>query len=100
MIDDIDIINYADDNTPFVSVNTPLHIEHAAEKLFPWFINNKIKANVDKCHLLMNVLTPREKDYTIKNSDNEKLDCRLKNALKNASKKVLILANYTLYGYP
>ena len=48
----------------------------------------------------MNVLTPREKDYTIKNSDNEKLDCRLKNALKNASKKVLILANYTFYGYP
>ena len=37
----------------------------------------------------MNVLTPKEKDYTIKNSDNEKLDGRLKNTLKNASKKVL-----------
>ena len=60
-----------------------------------------MKANHDKCHLLMSTLTPNSikvKDYMIKNSDNEKLlvvtvdvnlnfNCHLENTLKKARKK-------------
>ena len=76
VIDYINIANYADDNTPFVSGDTPLNVitslENAAEKLFEWFTNNLMKANHDKCHLLMSTFTPISitvKDYTIKNRD-------------------------------
>ena len=79
MIDDINISNYADDNTPFVSGDTPLHVitslENAAEKLFEWFINSHLKANYDKCHLFISTFTPisiKVKYSVIKNSDNEK----------------------------
>ena len=80
MIDDFNIANYADDNTPFVSGDIPLNVitslENAAEKLFEWFTNNHMKANHEKCHLLMSTFTPisiKVKDYIIKNSDYEKL---------------------------
>ena len=70
-----------------------------------------MKANHEKCHLLMNTLTPisiRVKDYIIKNSDNEKLlgvtvdanlnfNCHLENILQKASKKVDVLARITPY---
>ena len=49
MMDDINIANYADNNTPFVSSDTPLSVitslENATEKLFKWFVNNHMKAN-------------------------------------------------------
>ena len=104
MMDDINISNYADDNTPLVPVDTPLNVitslENAAEKLFEWFANNHMKAKQDKCHPLMSTLTPisiKVKDYIIKNSDNEKLlgvtddanrnfNCHLENILKKPSK--------------
>ena len=73
--------------------------------------NNHIKANHDKCHLLMRTLTPisiKVKDYIIKNSDNEKVlrvtvaanlnfNCYLENILKKAVKKVHVLARITPY---
>ena len=108
MIHDINIANYADDNSPFVSGDTPLNVitssENAAEKLFEWFANNHMKANHDKCHLLMSTLTPISitvKDYVIENSDNEKLlgvtvdanlnfNCHLENILKKARELHLI----------
>ena len=114
-MDDINIANYADDNTPLVSGDTPLNVttslENATEKLFEWFANNHMKANHDKYHLLMSTLTSisiKVKDYMIKNSDNEKLlgvtdddnlnfNCHLENILKKASKKVLVSARITLY---
>ena len=110
-----DIANYADDNTPFVSGGAPLNVitslENGAEKLFEWFANNHMKANHDKCHLLMSTLTPISitvKDYIIENSDNEKLlgvtvdanlnfNCHLENILKKASKNVHVLARITPY---
>ena len=62
MMDDINIANYADDNTPFVSGDTPLNfiifLENAAEKLFEWFANNRMEVNHDKYHLLVSTLTP------------------------------------------
>ena len=102
MMDDVNIANYADDNTSFVSGDTPLTVitslENAAEKLLKWFANNYMKANHDKCHLLTSTLTPisiKIKDYIIRNSDNEKLlgvtvgvnlhfNCHLENMLINS----------------
>ena len=115
MMDDINIANYADDNIPFVSGDTHLnlikYLKQAAEKLFEWFAKNHMKANHDKCHLLMSTLTPISitvKDYIIKNSDNEKLlgvtvdanlnfNCHLENILKQVSKNVHVLARITPY---
>ena len=115
MIDNINIANYADNNTPFVSGGTPLSVitslENAAEKLFKWFVNNHMKANQNKCYLLMSTFTPisiRVKDYIIKNSDNEKLlgvtvdtnlnfNCPLENILKKASKNAHTIARITPY---
>ena len=52
MMNDINITNYADDSTPFVSGETPPNtttsLENAADKL-----NSHMKANHDKCHLFM-----------------------------------------------
>ena len=63
-----------------MSGDTPLNVitslENKPEKLFEWFANNHMKANRDKCHLLMSTLTPisiKIKYYIIKNSDNKKL---------------------------
>ena len=73
MIDYINIANYGDDNTPFVSDYTPLNVirslENATEKLFEWLTNNHMNTNHGKCHLLMSIFTPisiKLKDYIIK----------------------------------
>ena len=62
MIDNVNIVNYADDKTPFVSGTTPLHImtslKNAVEKLFEWFTINHMKEDLDKCHLVMSTHTP------------------------------------------
>ena len=115
MLDDIGIANYAHNNTPFVSGDTLLDVitslENAAEKHFEWLANNHMKANNDKCHVLMSTVTSisiKVKDYITKNRDNEKLlgvavdanhnfNCHLENILKKASKKVHVLARITPY---
>ena len=114
-MDDINIVNYADNNALLVSGGTPLNViassENAAEKIFEWFVKNHMKANHNKCHLLMSILRPisiKVKDYIIKNNDNEKLlgvtvdtnlnfNCHLENILKTASEKVHALARITSY---
>ena len=60
MFYDIDICNiasYADDNTTYTS---DFNLEEVIQKLelitnnlFEWFKNNHMKANADKCHLLV-----------------------------------------------
>ena len=61
-MDDINIANYTDDTTPFVSGDTPLNVitslENAVKKRFECFANNHMKANHDKCHLLMSTQFP------------------------------------------
>ena len=56
LVNEIDFASYADDNTPFVSgdrVDDVLNsLENASLRLFDWFSNNQMKANIDKCHLL------------------------------------------------
>ena len=80
---DIDIANFADDNTPYLSAENIENIEDVIESLerasvslFRWFENNLFKGNTDKCHFL--VSTSKEvslnvNNFKIKNSDCEKL---------------------------
>ena len=51
------IASYTDGNTPYASssnldalINKP---EESTSSLFQWFRNNHMKANADKCHLLL-----------------------------------------------
>ena len=52
-----DIANYADDTTPYScgtdipTVNSEL--QGISTKIFNWFGNNHMKANLGKCHLLL-----------------------------------------------
>ena len=49
--------SYADDNTPCVTAENLDEVIKSLEedsiKLFQWFSDNQIKANHDKCHLLV-----------------------------------------------
>ena len=56
-IDDYDIVSYADDNTPYASksnLDTLISkLEESTNNLFQWLRKNHMKANADKCHLLV-----------------------------------------------
>ena len=75
-----DIASYADDNTPCtsdISLNLVLEkLESSTHDLFQWFKENHMKANPDKCHLLVttNTLTSVNiNGFQITNSTEEKL---------------------------
>ena len=55
---DVDIANYADDNTPHWSnrnLNKVLHdLERTSNTLFKWFTDNLLKAKPEKSHFLTN----------------------------------------------
>ena len=57
-MENIDIVSYADDNTPITTGNSIEEViqklENAAQTSFQWFSDNKTKANPDKCHFLCN----------------------------------------------
>ena len=79
IVKEIDFANYVDDNTPFVSGDTSDDVfeslGNTSSKLFEWFSNNQMKANPDKCHLLISAATSstiKIKDNEIFNSDSEK----------------------------
>ena len=52
-----DTASYADDNTPYtpdVNLNTVLEkLKNSTRAIFRWFKENQMKANPDKCHLLV-----------------------------------------------
>ena len=54
---DVDIASYADDNTLYCIGTTTEEVISQLEKslmsIFEWFENNGMKANPDKCHLLL-----------------------------------------------
>ena len=58
IVNDIDIENYADDNTPYVIADNIddliKSLEEASTVSFQWFDNNLLKNNPDKYHLLIN----------------------------------------------
>ena len=75
-----DIASYADDNTPynfeFNLDNVISNSEKSANSLLNWFRENHMKANADKCHLLVisnENCTAKIEDFNIKNSTEEKL---------------------------
>ena len=56
---DIDIANYAGDNTPYVTAGNidgvMASLENASNSLFKWFSDTNFKGNTVKCHLLVYV---------------------------------------------
>ena len=77
---DIDLANDADDATPCaydLEVDKVIEsLEKNIDKLFYWFSDNFLKANADKCHLLINTdeqVALKIKNETIINSSTEKL---------------------------
>ena len=57
-LNDILVGTYEDDNTPYCTglkiSDVLIKLENAAETLLKWFKDNKMKANPDKYHLLIN----------------------------------------------
>ena len=77
---EFDIASYADDNTPynfdFSLENLISNLEKSTISLLSWFTENHMKANADKCHLLVSSnesCTAKIEDFSIKNSTEENL---------------------------
>ena len=55
----INIASYADDNTPYASssnLDAVINkLKESTKNLFQWFTNNNMKANPDKCQLLVSM---------------------------------------------
>ena len=56
-LEDYDIVNYADDSTPYnadKNVESVVNnLEHSSSILFKWLNNNHMKVNTGKSHLLV-----------------------------------------------
>ena len=86
---DVDIANYADDNSPHssnINLNKVLHdLEKISDTLFKWFTDNLLKANPEKSHLLANSAQEIQiniGEFAISNSKCEKLlDIHIDNKL-------------------
>ena len=114
-VEEADIMSYADDNTPYVcseNVDVALEkLEEVGKILFEWFSNNFLKANADKCHLILSTDEPFSIniDYeVIKNSNNKKLlginlndrldfDAHVANIYNRVSKKLHALARISQF---
>ena len=77
---EIDIANYSDDTTPYALdlklENIVKSLEENVDKVFDWFSNNYLKANPDKCRLLVNTtgnITINVRNETISDRSNQKL---------------------------
>ena len=55
IIENFDIVSYADDNTPCLNNIDEVvkSLEEASTKLFKWFSDNLKNSNAGKCHLLV-----------------------------------------------
>ena len=107
--------NYADDTTPYVIGNNPdevvSELKDITEKLFTWFSQNEMKANLGKCHMLLSStesLNFQISDKVIHNSQSKKLlgvtfDNKLKfekhinTICQKANRKLNALARTTPY---
>ena len=75
-----DFSSYADDNTPYRTADLIEEVikllERISKMLFKWFSDNQMKANINKCHPLVNrkdEVVINLGDSEIKNSEYEKL---------------------------
>ena len=75
VLNQTDFASYADDNTPYVEANNIDEVITILENdsiQFEWFSDNQMKANKDKCHLVI--------------SNNEKVSMKIDNIeLENTS---------------
>ena len=110
-----DIASYADYNTPynfdFNLDNVKSNLEKSTNSLLNWFRENHMKANADKCHLLVSSdesCTAKIEDFNIKNSTEEKLlgvkfdsnlsfESHVTSLCKKASQKLHALARISHY---
>ena len=102
IIEKFDIANFADGNTPYVTgdnISSLIKLlDEVACAIFQWFQDNEMKANTDKCHVLLNTsneLTIKINEVQIKNSQSEKLlgitidnDLRFEDHINNICRKV------------
>ena len=106
MMSDTHLVSYAADITPYVSANTIdeviKRLETASVKLFKWLADNQMKANQDKCHLIVskneNISMPIIPFEIVKNNCEKllgiKVDSRLNfnehldGMIKKASRKI------------
>ena len=72
--------NYADDTTPYVIGNNAEEVvsklKAITQKLFAWFTQNEMKADLNKCHLLLSntdVFNFEISETVIRNSNSKKL---------------------------
>ena len=79
-MNETEFASYADNNTPYTSGqnidNVIRTLENDSVRLFKWFSNNQMKANKDKCHLLLSnkeTVTMKIGETEIKISNCEKL---------------------------
>ena len=86
--------------------NVIASLEQVSNTLFNWFKNNRLKNNVDKCHVIVSTKKPvgiKIGDYTIGNSECEKLlgvkidvnlsfNNHISDLYKRASRKISALA--------
>ena len=79
-IDDCGIASYADDNTRYASSSNLdaliTKLEESTNNLFQWVRNNHMKANADKCHLLVTgnyEVSANINEFEIESSKKEKL---------------------------
>ena len=112
---DIDFASYADDNTPYVSSDSIEDVirilENDSIKLFKWFSDNMMKANKDKCHLIVSSnehVSMKLDNIEIENSNCErllgvKIDSKLNfkehldGIIKKASRKINALSRIAPY---
>ena len=108
-------MSYANDNTPYVcseNVDVTLEkLEEVGKLLFEWFSNNFLKANADKCHLILSTdesFSINIDNEVIKNSSNKKLlginlnnrigfDTHVANICNRVSKKLHALARISQF---
>ena len=108
--------NYADDTTPYFVGNITAEVledlSFLTKKLFSWFANNQMKANDDKCHL---ILSSSEEDAAIQIEESRikcskvkkllgihidyklKFDTYVDNICKKAHRKLAALSRITNY---
>ena len=114
-MNETDFGSHADDKTPYRTQNTINKViqslEHDSVMLFQWFSDNQMKANISKCHLLVNKkdgVTIGIGDTEIKNSEYEKLlrtkvdtklnfNEHLNDVISKASRKVKVLSRLMPY---
>ena len=82
-----DFVSYADDSTPYVDADDIDEVitilENDSIQLFKWFSDNQMKANKDKCHVVI--------------SNNEKVSMKIDNIeLENTSSKNIIMIDSKL----